>query len=186
MRCNFSALFLRGLRSQQKKEKKLVLRLHTHQPSEFSFWPSISLESWHQFFQFFHIKFLLTKRRIYYVKIRSWTTLYVVKSFVSDPFSVRQMHFECGTTFFILSILLSTLSYCLLLFLNALENCFLAQLSDLRGCIFFFPSSLLLCLLSRCIQSQYAFTLMALILILCPLAPLQLTAVTSLGESKQK
>ena len=90
------------------------------------------------------------------------------------------------TTFFILSILLSTLSYCLLLFLNALENCFLAQLSDLRGCIFFFPSSLLLCLLSRCIQSQYAFTLMALILILCPLAPLQLTAVTSLGESKQK
>ena len=57
----------------------------------------------------------------------------------------------------------------LIAFLNALENCFLAGLSDLRGCIFFFPS---FCVYSQMhIQSQYAFTLMALILILCPLAP---------------
>ena len=72
----------------------------------------------------------------------------------------------------------------LIAFLNALENCFLAGLSDLRGCIFFFPS---FCVYSQMhIQSQYAFTLMALILILCPLAPsLQLRARDITSENTE-
>ena len=186
MRCNFSALFLWGLRSQQKKRKETCAS--TTYTSAFRIFFLTIYISWvlTSIFPVFPYQVFVNETKNILRQDQIMDYALCCQNFCFRSIFSPSNAFWMWNNFFILSILLSTLSYCLLLFLNALENCFLAQLSDLRGCIFFFPSSLLLCLLSRCIQSQYAFTLMALILILCPLAPLQLTAVTSLGESKQK